>query len=108
INPLACLLSKVKSTPIDPEKITNVWLGIKDKISNDIARHRFRQFEPKLPDFGGFNIDYWFKPYMIKELTILKGHLDTIQDSAIRDFFYVCFSATIREVSGTRKGEFKL
>lgn len=107
-NPLACLLSRVKSTPIDPDKISEVWQSLKDKIANDISRFRFKQFDPEISDFGRFNIEYWFKPYMISELTILRSHIEKIQDPLVRDFFRVCFSSTAREVSGTRTGEFKL
>lgn len=108
INPLACLLSRVKSRPIDPEKISDIWQNLKDRITHDITRFRFNQLKPATPNFGGFNIDYWFKPYMISELAILRSHLEKIEDNLIRDFFHVCFSSTVREVSGTRTGEFKL
>ena len=64
----------------------------------------------QVPDFTGTNIDYWFKPYIIKELAIIKNQIDETfsKDEDIHDFFKICFSATVREVSGTRKGEYKL
>lgn len=108
INPLACLLSRVKSNPINPERISSAWKDIRNRIAHDMTSFRFKQFEPETPDFGGFNIDYWFKPYMIKELSIIRSNLGAIKESDVRDFFYACFSNTVRAVSGTRKGEFKL
>lgn len=67
-----------------------------------------KQLTPTVPDFGNANIEYWFKPYMINELSIIKSNIEALSNAKIRDFFFVCFSSTIRQVSGTRKGEFKL
>ncbi len=108
INPLAALLSRVKSTPISPSKILDEWSSLRKKIENELTSFSLKQLTPEIPDFGNANIDYWFKPYMINELSIIKSNLDTIANSKMRDFFYVCFSNTIRAISGTRKGEFKL
>jgi len=108
INPLACLLAKVKTTPIDPKVLMGQWESLRKELSRDIGALRFRQLKVKVPDFSNTNITYWFKPYMIEELALIKEHIDHIKDKDIREFFYVCFSHTIRNVSGTRKGEFKL
>lgn len=108
INPLACLISRVKSTPINPSKLSDEWENLRKRIGDDLARYNLKQFKPELPDFGKANIEYWFKPCTIDELAIIKNHLDSIKDEKVRDFFFVCFSNTVRLVSGTRKGEFKL
>ncbi|KPV61890.1 MAG: Modification methylase MjaII [Candidatus Bathyarchaeota archaeon BA2] len=114
INPLACLLARVKSTPIDPELLMSYWEKLRAGIEKDIIAARFKQIKVKVPDFSGTNIEYWFKPYMIEELLIIKRHLDEIGKEAnlgtkkIREFFNVCFSNTVRVVSGAKKREFKL
>jgi len=108
INPLACLLARVKTTPIDPKLLMREWEQLKVNIEEEMIDLRYQQLEVKIPDFSKTNISYWFKPYMIKELALIKKHLDEIKDDKVREFFYVCFSSTIRSVSGTRKGEFKL
>ncbi|MBS7609723.1 DNA methylase, partial [Candidatus Bathyarchaeota archaeon] len=77
-------------------------------LGRDLGLLRFKQLKVEIPDFSEINISYWFKPYMIEELALIKRHLDDIKDSKIREFFYVCFSSTVRLVSRTRKGEFKL
>jgi len=105
INPLACLLARVKSTPIDPKKLMNIW----SKMRNDIlVTLKFERKHVKPPDFSGVNIGYWFKPQTIEELAVIKSFIDDLEDLHIREFFYACFSNTVRAVSGTRKGEFKL
>jgi hypothetical protein len=84
------------------------WERLKKDIEKDLVAYRFRQLKIEIPDFSGTNILYWFKPYMIEELALIKNHLDKVKNDKIREFFYVCFSSTVRLVSGTRKGEFKL
>lgn len=108
INPLACLLARVKTTPLNPRLLMDEWESLRKDIERDIIAHRFRQLKVEIPDFSETNISYWFKPYMITELALIKMHLDKIKNSKVREFFYVCFSNTVRLVSGTRKGEFKL
>ena len=108
INPLACLIARVKTTPLDPELLAQKWQHLRSCIEEELKALRFREIEIETPDFSGTNIYYWFKPYMIRELTLIKKHLDTIEDNKVREFFYVCLSNTIRQVSGVRKGEFKL
>ena len=109
INPLACLLAEVKSNPLDPSVLKNYWRKLKSNIRRDIAALRFGQIEDVVvPDFSGTNIEYWFKANTIKELAIIRKHIERIKDEEIRKFFSVAFSITVREASGTRKREYKL
>jgi len=108
INPLACLLARVKTTPLDPALLMKEWEQLKKNLGRDIGLLRFHQLKVEIPDFSDANITYWFKPYMIEELALIKQHIDKIKNKKIREFFYICFSNTVRLVSGTRKGEFKL
>ncbi len=108
INPLACLLAKVKSTPIDPKLLRSYWEELRRKIGRDIGMLRFGMLDVDVPKFYGVNMDYWFKPLTMKELTIIRNYLMEIKDDEVRMFFEVPFSSTVREVSGVRKGEYKL
>jgi len=109
INPLACLIAEVKSTPIDPKILSKHWTTLKAKIGMDIWLFKSRlRSEVEVPDFSGTNLEYWFKPSTIRELSIIRSHLMEIKDDLIRKFFDVAFSATIRQVSGVRKREYKL
>ena len=108
INPLACLLAEVKSTPIEPNKLERTWRTLKDKISQEIGRLRFEGLKVKLPDFVGTNIEYWYKPLTIKELAIIRENIRSIDDDEVRKFFDVPFSLTARNVSGVKRGEYKL
>ena len=95
LNPLAYLISKVKTTPINPELLENEL----PKILNS------KEFK-ELPKFK--NIEFWFKPKIIESLAILKTAINKIKDENIKDFFKVVLSETIRDVSNTRNSEFKL
>jgi DNA modification methylase len=104
LNPLACLLARVKTTPIDPRQLIRTWESIRLKIS---LASRFERMHVDIPDVE-FNLDYWFKPETAQELALIRNHIDTIPNEHQKKFFQVCFSNTVRLVSGQRRGEFKL
>jgi DNA modification methylase len=108
INPLACLLAKVKSNPIHPDIISLTWRKLKSDITREITSLRFGEINVEVPNFSGTNINYWFKPMTIKELSIIRKNIEAIKERELRRFFEVPFSLTVREVSGTRKKEYKL
>lgn len=98
INPLALLISKVKITPLDCEVL---YLELEK-----ILKKAFHIKNTKKPDF--FNIDYWFKPEIVSQLTALQAAINSIKNKNTKDFFNVVFSFTVRASSNTRNGEFKL
>lgn len=53
-------------------------------------------------------LESWFKQENIDELARLKAVINNIEDSDVRLFFSLVFSETVRHVSFTRNGEFKL
>ncbi len=103
LNPLALLLSKTKCTPINPEKLERISKVVLENIENDINNENQKV---KKPDF--YNIDYWFKDYVIRDLQIIKQRINEIEDKDIKALFLVAFSQTVRDSSNTRNSEFKL
>jgi site-specific DNA-methyltransferase (cytosine-N4-specific) len=95
LNPLAYLISKVKTTKINPKLLEMQLKQFSNTVDNVV-----------LPEFK--NIEFWFKPLVIRQLAMIKNQINSIKDKKIRDFFRVCFSETIRNVSNTRNNEFKL
>jgi DNA modification methylase len=99
INPLALLLAKVKTTPVDSDLLIEEY-------------RKFIEFRNKnthkleVPIF--YNIDFWFKPDVIKKLSIIKKWISQLEDEYIRDFFKMVFAETVRKTSNTRNDEFKL
>ncbi|MEI7719317.1 MAG: DNA methyltransferase [archaeon] len=95
LNPLAYLISKVKTTPINPSLLRKELINILNAKEHN-----------GLPNFK--NIEFWFKPNVIESLAILKTAINKIPEENIKDFFRAVLSETIRDVSNTRNGEFKL
>lgn len=102
LNPLAVLISKVKTTAISRDLLSAERRVIFRKIENDNVKSK----NIKIPQIK--NLDYWFKPEVSRLLTIIKDKIDEIENEDISNFFKVCFSLTVRKVSNTRSGEFKL
>lgn len=106
INPLALLISKVKTTAIEPKILWGEYHTLVKGILSDKRDVRFKQKKIAMPKF--YNIGFWFKPEVIIDLAIIKQNIDKIEDKDVRDFLLVAFSETVRDVSNTRKREYKL
>ncbi|HIH69455.1 DNA methyltransferase [Methermicoccus shengliensis] len=106
INPLAVLLAKVKTTPIDTKILKQEFERIVKRTEEKIQRFRKGELNVEIPNY--YNIDYWFKPDISKQLALLKEEIWAIDDENVRDFFKVAFSETVRYVSNTRNSEYKL
>ncbi|MFH1440141.1 MAG: hypothetical protein ABIG89_06230 [Candidatus Woesearchaeota archaeon] len=106
INPLALLISKVKTTPINPETLKEEYKKLISRCNSDQKTVNFKEKIIQKPNF--FNIEFWFKPKVITDLAIIKENINRIKDKDIKDFFLISFSETVRNVSNTRNREYKL
>ncbi len=105
INPLAVLISNVKLFTINPDYL---------KMKLAVILHQFDECacfsaDPvRIPSF--YNRAYWFSERSSLEIALLIEAINLVfqQNCRAKDFFYVCLSETIRDVSWTRKSEFKL
>ena len=102
LNPLSILISKVKTTLIQPDKLYEQGKKILKNIEFDYTNKKATSL-PKIK-----NIEYWFKPEVSRVLSIIRKNIDNIDNNDISDFLKVCFSLTVRIVSNTRNDEFKL
>jgi hypothetical protein len=100
LNPLAILLARVKTTPVDPKLLTRRLWNILEGLNT------LQPEEVQPPDF--FNIHFWFKGRVIFELAKLKTVINQIEANEIREFFQVAFSEVVRLSSNSRSSEFKL
>lgn len=95
INPLAVLLAKVKSTPIDFDAIGfDVASFISDLELDYYELKRNRQL-PDPPTHILPNLLHWFKPYVASELEFLYNKINEEQNDDLRDFLKVVFSDTV-------------
>ncbi len=110
LNPLAVLLSKTKVLTIENTTYT------KRRLSEFVAQVKEEYPRARLIPVCTFDsIDYWFKEENIRELNFLKFKINQFMNrahKANREMYALilltAFSSTIRRVSLTRNGEFKL
>ncbi len=101
LNPFAVFLSRVKTTIIPPDELDESMMMILKRIAK---AERISNVEiPALP-----NINYWFKDYVQEDLARLRLIINETENEIIRDFFKLCLSLTVREVSNLKKREFKI
>lgn len=120
INPLAVFLSGSKTTLFSVELIKNELSKLTKsfdeyKSSYNNQHHLFNQNghdhtngQSNFPLLKFKNIDFWYKPDKISELSFIKNLITEIIDPDVQLFFLTVFSETSREVSLTRNSEFKL
>ena len=104
VDAIARLLTKVKTTPICPSLLGNVVSSLSASIQ---SIERNGEFDGIIPEFN--YRDSWFRPFVLKELAILRScidevprlHVDTKQGSLddVRDFLRVILSSIIRDSS---------
>jgi site-specific DNA-methyltransferase (cytosine-N4-specific) len=121
INPLACLVAKVKTTNIekpDLEKISAISRSIKEDILKLRGSSGYNNNTPtfNLQDAESINNDYllaniphpnifkWFNKNVIYELLTIKLKIDSIEEDHIRDFLLVAFSSILRSISNATSG----
>jgi len=101
INYISELITRVKSTPIDPEFLRKKI----EKFLSDLAFLESRHFssvssiKPSIPKNNIERIDYWFKSEVKNELGVILARIRKERDKTIKDFLKVCFSHILKTVS---------
>ena len=93
INPVARLITKVKTTPIDPEHLQHAYeeLVTSFDVYNEANYLNIQKHE---------RLDYWFFPSEKAKIAFLYdtvNHLDVEEN--IKEFFYVCISHILKNCS---------
>jgi len=103
LNPFAVFLSRVKTTPLDPEVLRRANEVLSRQI--DIVREESRG-TIEIPEMH--NVDLWFKQYVQADLAVIKTAISQLDNTEVRDFFRLCLAHTARETSNLKKSEFKV
>jgi hypothetical protein len=103
LNPLAVLISRAKFTQLNPTEVVEVRNEISSKVVKTKPASEGARDIPNIT-----NIDYWFPRDGMLHLVSIKRLVDKIDNDGIRDLFLLALSESIRDVSFTRKNEFKL
>ena len=97
IDPIARMITKVKTTPIDPK---NLKRAARDLIARINTVANASDYNPQIPEFH--YRDKWFRSYVLQELAIINESIDYLHPKHrqdIGDFFKVVLSSIIRDVS---------
>lgn len=95
INPLVRLVAMAKTSPIS---LRRLGFHLQD-LDNTIFQIGFSNHIPYTPATDVLNLDYWFSKDVTMYLSFLRAYIYAIEDEAIRNFFWVAFSETVRECS---------
>jgi DNA modification methylase len=101
IDPIAHLITKVKTTPLDSRRLKTAADTLVERIQKLDASS---DYKPKIPAFH--YRDQWFRPYVLRELTIIRDSIEMLffpssneAQSDFQDFFRVVMSSIIRDMS---------
>jgi site-specific DNA-methyltransferase (cytosine-N4-specific) len=100
INPLAVIISKAKTTPIDKTKL--------EAEQNHILEYVKEHPKDCLSFPKSYLIDFWFKPETLNPLSAIANAVTEIRNEKIKTFFQCVLSATARDVSLTYRNEIRL
>ena len=90
-NPIAALMTKVKTTILSTEEI--------NECKKKISKINLNIINEKNSILNFFNIDYWFEYHVQNELASIIHFINKITNKNIRDFLLVAVSAIITNVS---------
>jgi DNA modification methylase len=101
IDPIARLITKVKTTPLDTKRLEIAT----DRLVKKIQRlNTLDEYKPEIPVFHYRN--QWFRPSVLREIAILRDSIETVFSpssneswSEYQDFFRVVMSSIIRDMS---------
>ncbi|MFQ5965788.1 MAG: DNA methyltransferase [Candidatus Scalinduaceae bacterium] len=101
INYISELITRVKSTPINPDFLRKKIETLLFDLSYLGKEGGFSKFKitPYIPEMNIERIDYWFKPEVKEELGIILTKIREESDINIKNFFTVCFSHILKTVS---------
>lgn len=91
LHPLACLIARVKTTPLRPQFIQTAEEVVRR------ARVRLAAGKISVPDIP--NLDHWFKIEVQKSLAALIGEIDSLPSNPTREALRVAFSSIVVRVS---------
>lgn len=104
INPLSRLLTKVKSTPLDPKQLDLHVSKVLAAARKNVEGYRDGNLKFESIAAVNFpNLTLWFKAKIIHELSLIRELIFEIENPDVRDFFKVCFSNTVRRTSNANR-----
>jgi DNA modification methylase len=94
VHPLARLIAKVKTTPLEPGNLSELAETLLEDIRADADD--CAQWVPEIP-----NREHWFRPSVLADLARVKKHVWALRAGPTQDFFKICLSSIVRKVSNS-------
>ena len=94
VDPLARTIAKVKTTVLNERVLVNTWHQLRQRVEAYVEPSHLEG----VPEFP--YRDNWFQPFILKELAHIKNEIEntnTVEQT--KNFFLICFSSVIRQVS---------
>lgn len=92
INPVARLITKVKTTPIRPDKLQQTYDNL-NVVFDSYDENDYAEIQKHE------RLDHWFFPAEKAKIAFLYDNVNRIADDDVRDFFYVCISHILKNCS---------
>ena len=92
INPLSCLLSKVKGKPVDQKLLSKIDFFLAGLLEKPKKLKSIKEYNYK-------SIEHWFQKNVIKELSFIKKNILSIKEQDLRDLLLIVLSSIIVRVS---------
>lgn len=99
VDPFARLLTRVKTTPLEPQGLATARMAVLEAlvefeaagpgVAADALRH--------VPSFA--YRETWFQPFILLELGGIRGAMAPVEGTPFFDFFRICLSSIVRAVS---------
>lgn len=100
INPVAHLIARAKTTPIEPSRLERACREIENNLAeNKPTQLRLLQSRPDWILPNNERIDYWFPPQQKQKLGVILTRINNVSDEDIRNFFLVAFSQILKSCS---------
>lgn len=97
VNGLACLLSKVKATPLDCKQINTIYSFL-DLAKNELFNREFgKKKETKVKKIEG--LEHWFQANVAEEISYILNTINDIDNNDVKDFLKIVLSSIIVRVS---------
>lgn len=101
VNPLSIILSKAKTTYIDQRKLQKAFIDIIELAENPNTKSKIEIHQ---------QLEFWFKKESLPFINSLIKAINTVtqHDNKLNNLFKAIFSATVRDVMLTYRGEVRL
>lgn len=103
MNPIACLISKVKTTVLNSNDQSGIMYFV-DDLESKIKTATMEDCQTYLKDNVDERVTKWFQINILIELTTIKQNIDHISNKKQHDFLLVAFSSILRRVSDAASG----